>query len=155
MPMLRKMPLSGAVASGGGRPGRPLCHPGRCAVGTVAPADSGVLLFTSPGDGEGKTATVARLAGALAKRSSGKILAIDANLRKPGLAAQLGVQSATGLPEVLAGTARWNDTLRQTAVPRLGGAAQRVFSGRRCRARRAAPLEAALGRISASTTAWC
>jgi Mrp family chromosome partitioning ATPase len=81
----------------------------------LSPADA-TLLFTSAGPGEEKTATVARLAAALAERVSGGVLAIDGNLRAPQLAARLGVQSTAGLPDVLAGKVSWNDAVQPTVM---------------------------------------
>ena len=53
-------------------------------MGTV-PA---VLLFTSPGDGEGKSTTLARLAPELQQRVSGEVLVVDGSLRAAAPAAQ-------------------------------------------------------------------
>ena len=44
-------------------------------------AASAVLLFTSPGDGEGKSTTLARLAPELQRRVSGEVLVVDGSLR--------------------------------------------------------------------------
>jgi Mrp family chromosome partitioning ATPase len=85
----------------------------------VSPVGSAVLMFTSAGDGEGKTVTLARLAAAMAKRLQGNILVIDANLRKPGLAARFGVHSAQGLTDVLAGKTLWSQAVQKTAMRRL------------------------------------
>ena len=50
-----------------------------------------MLLVTSPGDGDGKTDLVAALAPELAKHSTGSVLAVDANFRKPDLTSRLRV----------------------------------------------------------------
>jgi Mrp family chromosome partitioning ATPase len=97
-------------------------------LGQLPSTDRAALLFTSAGDGEGKTDVLARLAAALAQRLQGNVLAIDGNSRSPELSARLGVQSAVGLIEVLAGTASWHDVVRPTAIRGLsvlpvGGAA--------------------------------
>ena len=84
-------------------------------LGQLPSADRAALMFTSADD-EGKTDVLARLAAALAQRLQGNVLAIDGNSRAPELAARLGVQSAVGLPEVLAGTASWHDVVRPTAI---------------------------------------
>ena len=70
----------------------------RAIVAQLSPADA-TLMFTSASPGEEKTATVARLAAALAQREPGGVLAIDGNLRVPELAARLGVPSTAGLAD--------------------------------------------------------
>jgi Mrp family chromosome partitioning ATPase len=50
-----------------------------------------VVLFTSPDDGDGKTGVVIALAPELAQRSTGNVLVVDANFRKPDLTARLNV----------------------------------------------------------------
>lgn len=77
------------------------------------------LMFTSPGDGEGKTGTLVALAAALVERTRGEVLVVDGNLHKPALAGRLGVQSTRGLADVLMGTANWRQVVRSTVVPRL------------------------------------
>ncbi len=109
----------------------------------LSPADA-TLLFTSAGPGEEKTATVARLAAALAERVSGRVLAIDGNLRAPELAARLGVQSTTGLADVLAGKASWNDAVQPTVMRGLS-----VLPGGTFAASSATPDGSALGRLLA------
>jgi len=76
-------------------------------------------MFTSPGDGAGKTSLLVSLAPALLERTGGELLLVDANLRKPELAGLLGVQSTRGLAEVLMGVAPWRDLVRKTVVQRL------------------------------------
>jgi succinoglycan biosynthesis transport protein ExoP len=70
-----------------------------------------VLAITSPAAGEGKTLTSINLAGALARESEGRVLLIDADLRRPSVAATLNLPSAPGLTDVLA-----SDTLELSAV---------------------------------------
>jgi capsular exopolysaccharide synthesis family protein len=62
-----------------------------------------VLAVTSPAAGEGKTLTAVNLAGALARESDGRVLLIDADLRRPSVAATLGLATSPGLTDVLAG----------------------------------------------------
>ena len=78
---------------------------------------SQVLAITSPAAGEGKTLTAVNLAGALARESDGRVLLIDADLRRPSIAATLGLDTAPGLTDVLS-----SDRLELAAV------AQRVQS---------------------------
>jgi capsular exopolysaccharide synthesis family protein len=72
---------------------------------------SQVLAITSPAAGEGKTLTSINLAGALARESEGRVLLIDADLRRPSVASTLNLPSAPGLTDVLA-----SDTLDLSAV---------------------------------------
>ena len=60
-----------------------------------------VLAVTSPAAGEGKTLTAINLAGALARESDGRVLLIDADLRRPSVATTLGLSSAPGLTDLL------------------------------------------------------
>ena len=70
-----------------------------------------VLAITSPAAGEGKTLTAVTLAGALARESESRVLLIDADLRRPSVAATLGLATAPGLSDVLS-----NDGLELAAV---------------------------------------
>lgn len=61
-----------------------------------------VLGVTSPAPGDGKTVTTLNLAGALAQSLDARVLVIDADLRKPSVAAYLGLgQRQGGLAEAL------------------------------------------------------
>jgi capsular exopolysaccharide synthesis family protein len=51
----------------------------------------GLIAVTSPGAGEGKTTTAINLAGILARSERARVLLVDADLRLPDVAAQLGV----------------------------------------------------------------
>ncbi|PYV13174.1 MAG: hypothetical protein DMG21_21675, partial [Acidobacteria bacterium] len=61
-----------------------------------------VLLVTSAQPGEGKTATTLNLAVTLAQKGS-RVLMIDSDLRRPGLAKALKLQNQNGLAEILTG----------------------------------------------------
>ncbi len=61
-----------------------------------------VIVLTSSLPSEGKTTTLANLAIALASTGQ-RVLAIEADLRRPKLSATLGVDSAVGLTSVLSG----------------------------------------------------
>ena len=80
---------------------------------------SAVLLFTSPGDGEGKTAVVASLAAVLAGRVPGEVLAVDANFRRPELAMHLAGKVDRGVVDVLTGTTRWQEVVLRSGVKHL------------------------------------
>jgi Mrp family chromosome partitioning ATPase len=88
-------------------------------ISQVASCGPAVLLFTSPGDGEGKTELLASLAAALAQRTPQGVLLVDANWRKPDLAAYLGIPAWRGLAHVLAGVAQWQQVVQETSVPHL------------------------------------
>lgn len=84
----------------------------RTAVRFVNP-DSPLSAFavTSPGEGEGKTTTAANLAIALAE-SGEKVVLVDADLRRAGLAPALGIEGAVGLSNVIVGAASLYDVLQ-------------------------------------------
>jgi len=66
--------------------------------------DLKVIAVTSPATGDGKTVTAINLAGALARGSDDRVLLIDADLRRPSVAAQLGIEDAQmGLADALSG----------------------------------------------------
>jgi polysaccharide biosynthesis transport protein len=61
-----------------------------------------VLAVSSPAAGDGKTVTAINLAGALARGSEGRVLLIDADLRRPTVARQLAITDARhGLADAL------------------------------------------------------
>jgi len=61
-----------------------------------------VLLVTSANPGEGKTTTVANLAASLAENGA-RVLAIDADLRRPTLHQHFGLEKTPGLSDVIVG----------------------------------------------------
>ena len=69
-----------------------------------ADGQSSVLGVTSAAAGEGKSTTVANLAVALAEGGR-RVIAIDADLRRPGLHTLFGVDREEGLSNVLLGNA--------------------------------------------------
>jgi capsular exopolysaccharide synthesis family protein len=61
-----------------------------------------VIAVTSPAAGDGKTVTSINLAGTLARGSEGRVLLIDADLRRPTVASQLAIDpTAKGLTDAL------------------------------------------------------
>jgi capsular exopolysaccharide synthesis family protein len=61
-----------------------------------------VIAISSPAAGDGKTVTAINLAGALARGSDERVLLIDADLRRPAIAKQLGLVGVTsGFTEAL------------------------------------------------------
>jgi capsular exopolysaccharide synthesis family protein len=67
-----------------------------------AQAAGRVLIVSSANPGEGKTTTVANLAASLAQNGA-RVLAVDADLRRPTLHHQLGVAKTPGLSDVVVG----------------------------------------------------
>ena len=63
-----------------------------------------VIAVTSPAAGEGKTLTSINLAGALAREAEGRVLLIDADLRRPSVARSLGITDGdtNGLADIIA-----------------------------------------------------
>jgi len=60
------------------------------------------LAVTSPAAGDGKTVTAINLAGTLARGSEGRVLLIDADLRRPAVSSQLALDTtAKGLTDAL------------------------------------------------------
>jgi protein-tyrosine kinase len=74
-----------------------------------------VIAISSPAAGDGKTVTAINLAGALARGSDDRVLLIDADLRRPSVARQLGIADATmGLADALSnGNTRVVDVVRR------------------------------------------
>jgi capsular exopolysaccharide synthesis family protein len=62
-----------------------------------------VIAVTSPAAGEGKTVTSINLAGALAREAQGRVLLIDADLRRPAVARSLGMDDGdtNGLADII------------------------------------------------------
>jgi polysaccharide biosynthesis transport protein len=83
--------------------------------------DVRTVLLASPALADGKT-TVARRLVEAAARSGGRALLLETDLRRPALAAQLGLRSGPGLTEVLIGTATLGEAIQsvdlQTPGPR-------------------------------------
>jgi Mrp family chromosome partitioning ATPase len=80
---------------------------------------SQVLQFTSPGDGHGKTVTLARLLPHMARTFEGSVLVVDANTRNPDLARRLDVAVTWRLTDVLSGATHWMNAVRATSLPRV------------------------------------
>ncbi len=75
---------------------------------SCAPRPPQVILVTSPQPNEGKTCTSFNLAIALAQRGA-RVLLMDSDLRRPGIAGPLGLSGQTGLSSLLTGS----DSLEQ------------------------------------------
>ena len=67
-----------------------------------ASRDVRMIAMTSPTSGDGKTLTAINLAGALARGSQTRVLLIEADLRRPAMARQLGIPATTpGLSDLV------------------------------------------------------
>ena len=77
-----------------------------------------VLVVASALDGEGKTTTVLDLARSLAEAGE-RVLLVEADLRRPRLAAALGLDAGPGLSEVLSGQADLASPVRASGVDGL------------------------------------
>ncbi|WP_141593788.1 CpsD/CapB family tyrosine-protein kinase [Myxococcus sp. AB056] len=79
-----------------------------------------VVALTSAMPGEGKTVTSVNLALAAARANpERRILLVDADLRRGGVAATLGMRNKTGLAELLAGDCEVRDVVRRFNSTRL------------------------------------
>jgi capsular exopolysaccharide synthesis family protein len=91
----------------------------RTALLFAGPASGGrAFVVSSANPGEGKTTTLANLAVSLAQNGA-KVLAVDADLRRPTLIGHFGLEPGPGLAEVLGGEAAVDTALRATEVPNL------------------------------------
>lgn len=78
------------------------------------PSQRFCMITTSAEATEGKSVTCLNLALALAESQDRRVLVIDGDLRRPGVARLLRVEEAPGLAEVLRGEVRPAEALRQT-----------------------------------------
>ena len=91
-----------------------------------------VIAISSPAAGDGKTVTAINLAGALARGSDDRVLLIDADLRRPSIARQLGITDAeigladalgdgrTGVADVVRRLDAYNLDVIPAGTPRAG-----------------------------------
>jgi capsular exopolysaccharide synthesis family protein len=77
----------------------------------LARAGIKALAFTSPQSGDGKTTTAVNAALALGKGGRNRVVLVDADLRRPGVANMLGLRANKGLCDVVAGRASIDDCL--------------------------------------------
>jgi len=88
-------------------------------LAVLSPVRPAVLMFTSAGDGEGKTETLASLAVVLAEKVTDEIVAVDANFRAPALASHFGIWVDRGLIDVLDRGTAYREVIRKTSVQGL------------------------------------
>ncbi len=72
-----------------------------------------VLLVSSASPGEGKTTTVANLVAALGE-NGGRVLAVDADLRRPTLHQHFGIAKTPGLSDVIVGKSQPSQAVQAT-----------------------------------------
>ena len=73
-----------------------------------------LIVVSSPESGDGKSVTAINTAGAVALKSEGRVLLLDADLRKSVIHTQLGLPESPGLADVLAGDCTLEQALVQT-----------------------------------------
>jgi Mrp family chromosome partitioning ATPase len=92
-------------------------------LAALAAAGPGVrqaaLLFTPALAEAGATAVVLNLAVTAARQGRRHVLAVDGNLRRPGVAWRLGLPEAPGLREVLGGAVTLDEAVQETEQPNL------------------------------------
>ena len=72
------------------------------------------VVITSPDSGDGKSVTAINTAAALALKSEGAVLLLDADLRRPAIHAKLGLPQRPGLVDVLTGACPAEEALVHT-----------------------------------------
>ncbi|MGO9960503.1 MAG: polysaccharide biosynthesis tyrosine autokinase, partial [Solirubrobacteraceae bacterium] len=77
--------------------------------------DLRTILITSPASGDGKTTVACRLAETAAKMGS-RVLLLEADLRKPSVAAQFGIENSPGLSEVLISAVDSSEAIRPLSL---------------------------------------
>ena len=75
------------------------------------PKQPHLIVISSPDSGDGKSVTAINTAGALALKSEGQVLLLDADLRKSAIHIQLGLPASPGLADVLAGACTLEEAL--------------------------------------------
>jgi capsular exopolysaccharide synthesis family protein len=70
-----------------------------------------LLVVTSPRLGDGKTTTSANLALTMAREFQHRVVLVEADVRRPSLAARFGIEPSLGLVDVLLGAASLDDAL--------------------------------------------
>ena len=84
-----------------------------------APGPKGrIVLFGSANPGEGKTTTVANLASSLAQNGA-RVIAVDADLRRPTLHRHFGLSHTPGLSDAVVGRSKLSEVVRPTTVSGL------------------------------------
>jgi len=77
------------------------------------------LGITSPGAKDGKSLTSINLAISIAREGSHKVVLVDADLRKPSIADDLGIPAEKGLIDHLSGNVGFDEVLLRTSIEGL------------------------------------
>lgn len=77
------------------------------------PLQPRVIAISSPTAGDGKTVTAINIAGSFALKAGARVLIVDADLRRCGMADALNIDAHPGLPDVLQGRCRLEDAILQ------------------------------------------
>lgn len=95
------------------------------------PADAPAVLLCTSADQSSpdQTPMLAELAVALTQKCEGNVLLVDAKLHAAGMSQYFGLESATGLAEVLQGDCSWQKGISQTALDRIHLLPSRVTPG--------------------------
>jgi Mrp family chromosome partitioning ATPase len=105
------------------RPGHPVSEQYRTLLVSLTahlPArPAHTLLFTAPKPGTRKALTLLNLGITAAKHGNRRVVVVDADVRAPVLAEQLGVPRVPGLQEVLSGTVSLRKALQETGQANL------------------------------------
>jgi capsular exopolysaccharide synthesis family protein len=83
-----------------------------------AQQDFSVFSVTSPGPKDGKTTVAIALAVTMAQ-AGGRILLVDADMRRPRVHKSFGLKSDTGISSVMAGDIQLKDAICKSEVPNL------------------------------------
>jgi capsular exopolysaccharide synthesis family protein len=75
------------------------------------PKQPHLIVVSSPASGDGKSVTAINVAGALSLKSEGKVLLLDADLRRSAIHTQLGLPDAPGVVDVLKGACTLEEAL--------------------------------------------
>lgn len=76
-----------------------------------APSQPGVIVVSSPSQGDGKTLTAINLAGVLALKREASVVLVEADLRRGDIASRCGLPQGPGLGDYLAGRCKVEDAL--------------------------------------------
>ena len=70
-----------------------------------------LIVVSSAGSGDGKTVNAINLAGALALKSDSRVLLVEGDMRRPGIASLFGLPGQPGLSEYLGGQCGFDDMM--------------------------------------------
>jgi capsular exopolysaccharide synthesis family protein len=70
-----------------------------------------VIVVSSPAPGDGKSVTAVNTAAVLSLKKEGRVLLLDADLRKSAIHVQLGIPQSPGLADVLTGNCTLDDAI--------------------------------------------